>query len=274
MNEQLNIYGQTKVEVAIERLKTFEPPEGYYVAFSGGKDSQVIYHLCKEAGVKFDAHYNITGIDPPELVYFIRENYPDVQRHQHEKSMFQLMEEKGLPTRLKRFCCAELKERGGTGRFVITGVRWAESVRRKNSRNLVEFDVYGSNSKKAKEKREIFLNSDNDEKRTMIENCTVKGKHVLNPIIDWTDADVWNYLKSRNIKYCELYDYGYERLGCIGCPMSTKKRMELRKYPKFAKNYKRAIARWLPGYLERRKAKGMKPLFETVDEWYSWWIEE
>lgn len=110
---QLNIYGEDKVTTAIKRLKTFEPPEGYYVAFSGGKDSQVIYHLCKEAKVKFDAHYNITGIDPPELVYFIRENYPDVQRHQHEKSMFQLMEEKGIPTRIKRFCCAELKERGG-----------------------------------------------------------------------------------------------------------------------------------------------------------------
>ena len=110
---QLNFDGKDKVQQAIERIKMFEPPEGYYVAFSGGKDSQCIYHLCEEAGVKFDAHYNITGIDPPELVYFVRENYPDVKRHQHEKSMFRLMEEKGLPTRLVRFCCAELKERGG-----------------------------------------------------------------------------------------------------------------------------------------------------------------
>lgn len=271
---QLTIDGQSKLETTIQRIKTFEPLEGYYVAFSGGKDSQVIYHLCKEAGVKFDAHYNITGIDPPELVYFIRENYPDVQRHQHEKSMFQLMEEKGLPTRLSRFCCANLKERGGTGRFVITGVRWAESNNRKNNRSLVEFDVYGSNSKEAKENREIFLNSDNDEKRKMIENCQIKGKHVLNPIIDWTDAEVWNYLNSREIKYCELYKQGFKRLGCIGCPMSTKKRSELMRYPKFAENYKRAIARWLPGYLERRKSKGEAPLYTTVDEWYSWWIEE
>lgn len=271
---QLTIEGQSKLEATIQRIKMFEPPEGYYVAFSGGKDSQVIYHLCKEAGVKFDAHYNITGIDPPELVYFLRESYPDVQRHQHEKSMFQLMEEKGLPTRQKRFCCAELKERGGNGRFVITGVRWAESNNRKNNRDLVEFDTYGSKSKGAIEKREIFLLADNDEKRNMIENCTVKGKHVLNPIIDWTEAEVWDYLKSRNIKYCKLYDEGHTRLGCIGCPNSSKKREELAKYPKFAENYKRAIASWLPGYLERRKTKGEKPLFTTVDEWYSWWIEE
>lgn len=91
---QLTIDGQSKLEVTIQRIKMFEPPEGYYVAFSGGKDSQVVYHLCKEARVKFDAHYNITGIDPPELVYFLREYYPDVQRHQHEKSMFQLMEKR------------------------------------------------------------------------------------------------------------------------------------------------------------------------------------
>ncbi len=271
---QLTIDGQSKFEVTIQRIKMFEPPEGYYVAFSGGKDSQVIYHLCKEAGVKFDAHYNITGIDPPELVYFIRENYPDVRRHQHEKSMFQLMEEMGLPTRFKRFCCAELKERGGAGRFVVTGVRWAESSKRKNNRHLVEFDKYGSKSKQAIENREIFLLADNDDKRKMIENCTIKGKHILNPIIDWTEKEVWQYLNSRNIEHCKLYDEGYKRLGCIGCPISAGKREELKKYPKFAENYKRAIARWLPGYLERRKAKGEKPLFTTVDEWYSWWIEE
>ena len=276
MISQLNILGQDKVQVAIQRLRTFEPTEGYYVAFSGGKDSQVIYHLCKEAGVKFDAHYNITGIDPPELVYFIRENYPDVQRHQHEKSMFQLMEKKGPPTRIKRFCCAELKERGGAGRFVVTGVRWGESSKRKNTRNLIEFDVYGSQSKKAKEQREIFLQSDNDEKRQMIENCTVKGQHVLNPIVDWTDTDVWNYIRSRKLKYCKLYDEGYKRIGCIGCPMASKenRKRDLERYPKFAENYKRAIGRWLPGYIERRKAKGEKPLFETVEDWYSWWIEE
>lgn len=271
---QLTIDGQSKLEATIQRIKMFEPPEGYYVAFSGGKDSQVVYHLCEEAGVKFDAHYNITGIDPPELVYFIRKNYPDVQRHQHEKSMFQLMEEMGLPSRTYRFCCAHLKEQGGIGRFVITGVRWQESVRRKNNLNLIGFDVHGSQSKKAIEKREIFLLADNDEKRNMIENCTIKGKHVLNPIIDWTEEDVWQYLNSRNIEHCKLYDEGFKRLGCIGCPMSSKKREELKRYPKFAANYKQAIARWLPRYLERRKLKGEEPRYTTVDEWYSWWIEE
>jgi phosphoadenosine phosphosulfate reductase len=74
-------YVRDKVAIAIDRLRAFEPEEGYYLAFSGGKDSQCIYHLAVEAGVKFEAHYNVTGIDPPELVQFIRTNYIDVIRH-------------------------------------------------------------------------------------------------------------------------------------------------------------------------------------------------
>ena len=75
---QLNMYGMDKVQTAIKRLQTFEPPDGYYLAFSGGKDSVVIKMLADMAGVRYDAHYNVTGIDPPELVYFIRQHHPDV----------------------------------------------------------------------------------------------------------------------------------------------------------------------------------------------------
>ena len=75
---QLNIWGKNKVEVAIERLQSFEPKDGYYLAFSGGKDSQCIYHLAEQAGVKFDAHYRVTSVDPPELVQFIKRQYPNV----------------------------------------------------------------------------------------------------------------------------------------------------------------------------------------------------
>lgn len=70
---QLNMSGLDKVETAIKRLQTFEPPEGYYLAFSGGKDSVVIKALADMAGVKYDAYYNNTSVDPPELIYFIRE---------------------------------------------------------------------------------------------------------------------------------------------------------------------------------------------------------
>ncbi len=254
-----------KVAIAIDRLRAFEPLEGYYLAFSGGKDSQVIYHLAKEAGVKFDAHYNITGIDPPELIYFMRKNYPDVERHLYEKSMFELIEDRGLPTRLSRFCCDVLKEHGGEDRICITGVRWAESAKRKRRK---PFEIL---TPKYQDKK---LFDDNDEDRRLFENCMQKGKRVVNPIIDWDDSDVWEYLKGRNIEYCKLYDEGHTRLGCIGCPLSSNQKKELEEYPKFAENYKRAIARFLPKYLERRKEKGQEPFRSTVEDWYKWWIDE
>ena len=141
---QIDIYGKTKLEKTIERVKAFEPEEGYYIAFSGGKDSQCIYHLCEMAGVKFDAHYRVTSVDPPELVRFIKDHYPDVAREvprdQDGKpiTMWNLIPRKKLPpTRIARYCCAELKESGGKGRVTMTGVRWAESVNRKKNQGGV-----------------------------------------------------------------------------------------------------------------------------------------
>ena len=76
----LNPFLQKKEEMAIDFLRTMERPEGYYLAFSGGKDSVVIKHLAEKAGVKFRAVYRVTSVDPPELVQFIKEKHPDVER--------------------------------------------------------------------------------------------------------------------------------------------------------------------------------------------------
>ncbi len=65
LKEQTLLDEIDKVNLAIRRIKLHEPIEGYYVAFSGGKDSCVILDLVKRAGVKFDAHLNITTVDPP-----------------------------------------------------------------------------------------------------------------------------------------------------------------------------------------------------------------
>lgn len=106
-----------KVEQAIAKIRLHEPANGYYVAFSGGKDSCVILDLVKRAGVKFDAHINLTTVDPPEVIRFVRQQYPEVTIEKPKMSMKKLIEKKGiLPTRLARYCCAEYKERGGIGR--------------------------------------------------------------------------------------------------------------------------------------------------------------
>ena len=146
MIHQLDFNGRDKVDKAIMRLQTYEPPEGYYLCFSGGKDSVVIKALADMAGVKYDAHYNISSVDPPELVRFIKDKHPDViMEHPKDKggnciSMWTLIPQKQMPpTRLARYCCEHLKEHGGGGRLKVTGVRWAESTRRKVSHSEVTF---------------------------------------------------------------------------------------------------------------------------------------
>jgi len=155
MIHQLNMNGMDKVQVAIDRFRTFEPPEGYYLAFSGGKDSVVIKALADMAGVKYDAHYNLTSVDPPELVQFVK-SFPDViidrpkDKDGNQITMWNLIPRKKMPpTRIVRYCCKELKEVGGQGRLVVTGVRWAESPNRKN--NQGEITIMTKRNKERKE---------------------------------------------------------------------------------------------------------------------------
>jgi len=231
-----------KIQISIERIKEFEPPEGYYVAFSGGKDSQVIYELTKMAGVRFDAHYNNTTVDPPELVYFIRKNYPDVTIHRPSRSMWQIIASNTIPpTARVRYCCKELKEYGGRGRLVMTGIRAQESSKR-SKRQILEV-CYKDNSKK-----------------------------FLNPIIDWSTEDVWNFIHERNLKYCPLYDKGYIRLGCIMCPCANlKKRItDIIRYPKYYQGYLRAFSKML----ENRNYKGHETQWKTPEDVMIWWLTE
>ncbi len=268
--QQLNIFDKDKIQVAIDRLKYFEPDEGYYLAFSGGKDSVVIKALADMANVKYDAHYSNTTVDPPELIRFIRKYHNDVIFENPKNSMFQLIAKKKMPpTRVVRYCCDVLKERGGEGRIVITGVRWAESSRRKNSRRMAEV-ISKSKAKKHLENKEIFLNSDNDEKRRMFETCFSKNKRVVNPIIDWTDEEVWEFIKTNKLPYCELYNEGFKRLGCIGCPLQGKKGMkrDFERWP----SYRRAYIKAFEKMLEDRKQQGLSCEWENGEDVIKWWI--
>jgi len=259
-----DLYGiRSKYDAAIERIRMFEPADGYFIAFSGGKDSQCVLHLAEEAGVKYDAHYHLTTVDPPELVKFIKQHYPDVAIEHPPMTMWQLIEKKRMPpTHKARYCCDVLKEGGGKGRTVITGVRWAESVSRRKKRSVLELNAY-SNHK-------IRLNNDNDEARRMYEACVMKNRHILNPIVDWTDEEVWEYLDGNGIQHCSLYDEGFKRLGCIGCPLAGSKNMirEFERWPKYKDAYLRAFDKMLISNAE----DGVKCKWPDAQAVMDWWL--
>lgn len=277
----------SKVKMSIERIKAFEPEEGYYLAFSGGKDSVVCKALLDMAGVKYDAHYRVTSVDPPELVRFIRDKHPDVERDIPRYSdgkpitMWNLIPKKLMPpTRVVRYCCQRLKEDGGDGRKTITGVRWAESVNRQKNQGLVS--VYGKKASQEIQDRENFretrqgglvLVNDNDDSRRMLEQCYKRHKTNVNPIIDWSDSDVWQFIKSENIPYCSLYDEGFHRLGCVGCPMARTagRERDFLRWPKFKIAYLKAFDRMLTERDKRGKYRG--EMFSTPQSVFNWWME-
>lgn len=269
MLNQLNMRGLDKIDTAMERLRLFEPEEGYYLAFSGGKDSVVIKALADMAGVKYDAHYNATSVDPPELVNFIRERYPEVEwEYPRDKdgeriTMWNLIPPKLMPpTRRVRYCCDYLKERGGEGRFCVMGVRWAESTRRKNGRAGLELP-----NKKSSKERDL-LDPDNPKDAAMAGFCPTKGKRILNPIIDWSNEDVWEFIHRFKVPYCGLYDQGCDRLGCVGCPMSGNAKEEMKAYPKFEQAYLRAFKKML----DIRRERGLKTTWKTAQDVMDWWL--
>jgi phosphoadenosine phosphosulfate reductase len=239
-----DLFGYDKVAVAIERLRTFEPPDGYFLAYGGGKDSTVLLELARRSGVKFEAHYHNVTIEPPELVQFVRQ-VPGVIVDRPAKSFFQLLPQKGFPLRQRRWCCQALKEGGGAGRVVLLGVRWEESIRRRD-RKMVEAPA---------------------------PNCPIgRRKTCVSPIIDWTSDDIWQFIKSEKLLYCRLYDEGFKRLGCIACPMQSadQRRMGLARWPKFEPAFRLAFRR----LFENRMAAGTWNVkqWPSGDACFDWWL--
>lgn len=271
---------------AIERLKYAEnlcrklfPDDMLTLCYSGGKDSDVILHLALKSGIRFRAVYNMTGIDHPDVYREIRGKFEELRSsgiecviRRWEKSIFQLIEEKlFLPTRKIRFCCKELKERTGD-KFIITGVRWAESWKRQRRKDLeVRLGFSEYIKEEGDSRKELILSSDNDEKRKMIENCEIKSQRAINPIVDWSDNDVFEYIYKNNIKISDLYKF-YNRIGCVLCPMSGARQKNLDE--RLAPGYKKAFLKSCERMIEKRKqiGKPCKENWNTPEKLYNWWV--
>lgn len=310
-----------KVKKAIDMLKMFERDDGYYVAYSGGKDSTVLLALVRMAGVKHDVHYAVTTVDPPELVRFIISQFDtviydmsDTPMRGHDKyfttrvpgkllspitkeeiggsiiyfsipelPMRKLIVDRRIPpTRLARYCCEVLKETNGKYRVTVTGVRWAESRNRKENQGIVTIVESDGVSQIAEEQGANFtetvrggvvLNLDNDAARRTVELCYRTRKTLINPIIDWTDEDVWEFIRKYNIPYCKLYDEGLKRLGCVGCPLGGRasQKREFERWPQYKKLYIQAFDEML----QKRIAEGKTNhtgLWTDGNGVFKWWI--
>ena len=243
------VSGLNKVETAIERINAFCSGKKTLVAFSGGKDSQCCYHLAKMAGIEFSAQYSITRFEPPELIEFIRKEYPDVAfRRAYKKSLVEEIGENGLPNRFYRWCCEAKHKKTEGFDIAVIGIRWEESARRK-----ARWSMFGT-----KKDRSAYI-------------C---------PICDWTTADVWEFLNSNRIPHCCLYDEGMKRIGCVCCPLATRHmRREAKRWPKTAamlleghrKNWDKCVR--AGGKTKKGGWYKMIRDFKTPEEAFDFWLE-
>lgn len=232
---------------------------GYYLAFSGGKDSMAVYYLAKMAGVKFKAFYHVTGIDDPENVYFIKKNFPDITFIHPPQNYFRLVEKKGLPTIQKRFCCERLKERVGAGVFVLDGVRAEESRKRGKYAEIMV-------RSRRKENIEKGINRTLDEIEENEHQC-IKGKDklIMHPLLSWEESEVWEFLRMCDSPINPCYEK-VKRVGCMYCPFAKREQIEMcsEKYPLYKKRLLIAIDRWKVG---KTKYGNMSSL-----QIYDWWL--
>ena len=234
---------EKKVERAIRLFQSIPQDGDIELSYSGGKDSDVILELAKMAGIPYRAIYKATTIDPPGTIAHAKEMGAEVIHP--KKTFFQLVSKSGFPSRFQRFCCSVLKEYKVCDR-AIQGIRRSES--RKRAERYKEPELCRVYS--AKEKVKVYL-----------------------PILEWTDDDVAEFIKERNIKCHPLYYRGgqfdvTQRLGCMGCPLvSRKKRIQFFKdNPRWLKAWIRAgQKRYTSEKYQNGKAKvKFKDAFEAM----------
>ena len=270
------------------------------VTYSGGKDSDVLLHLAESylKADEFEVLNSHTSVDAPQTVYHIREVFKRLGTKGIKATVYQPRYKDGTPitmwnlipkklmppTRMVRYCCSVLKEASTPNRMCLTGVRGAES-RNRQGRDI--FNVIGKTYKDAlyfslnhaqevhEEAQEI---QDDAWDCTLIKTMKDHNNVVCTPIYYWEDCDIWDYIRQENIKVNPLYQMGYDRVGCVGCPLATHKKMlkEFEDFPQYKKAYIKAFDRML----EERKKAGKENLgndfhhWETGEDVFEWWIEE
>lgn len=228
---------QDYVTESIVFLKEHEPPEGYFVGFSGGKDSITTLALCRMAGVRHQAFYSCTRIDPPEVMRFIKKEYPEVQWIFPKKSFYQYIQQKAPPMRHMRWCCDYLKKLPTNKiplKHRVMGIRAEESFLRSQRPRIGKYN-----------------------------GCRLHYK----PIFRWPEWAVWAFIEAEKLPYPSLYDEGFSRIGCVVCPFifgageAAQKRILLHRsrWPALWKAFEHAVKRWFTFNRNRSKYPAQTP---------------
>lgn len=265
------------------------------IAYSMGKDSDTMLHLAEKVlkADEFEVLNSHTSVDFPESIYHRKEvferlkekgikatvYYPKDKNGEHLTMWKLILETKTVPTRTLRKCCSELKEISTPNRMVALGVRAAESSGRQGRDT---FGIRGATREKG-----LFYSLDHTEEvhheaqefQDPVWHCTLikamedHNDTVVNPIYEWTDSDVWEYIRQEGIKTNPLYQTGRTRVGCLGCPMANyrQRARDFAEYP----TYKQAYINTFQKMLERRIADGMQnnPEWTDGEAIFNWWIE-
>lgn len=201
INEQL----AAKVEQTIARLKeAVAAHEKISLANSLGAEDMVITDLLAKAGVNASMFVLDTGRLPEETLELLqktKEHYPnlaiqvyypesaDVEAYVADNGINAFYESQAL----RKGCCEVRKLRPlrralGTLDAWITGLRREQSV----TRDTIEFSEWdeGNNLQK------------------------------YNPLADWSEKEVWAYIKANAVPYNALHDRHYPSIGCAPCTRS------------------------------------------------------
>jgi phosphoadenosine phosphosulfate reductase len=233
------------VSDSIAFIREHEPPEGYFVGFSGGKDSIVTLKLVQMAGVKHETYYSCTGIDPPEVVKFIKKHYPDVKWLRPKYSFWEGIRKRSAPLRMSRWCCDLLKK--DPSKHIplnnrIMGLRAEESSRRRS--------------------------------RGQVDHMKRGNQIIYKPIFDWLEWHIWEFIEQNDLPYPSLYDEGFHRIGCVVCPFlhGSKVRQHRQRWPGIYKTFEHAV-KWRHEN-NPNKDKYAATKYPTLEEYLRYWYDD
>jgi len=255
-----------KILIARDAIREFVERigvDGVYISFSGGKDSTVLIHLCRQLYPELVALYSDTGLEFPEIKEFVKtfDNVTIVQPKMHHREMLQKC---GYPVVSKEQAEWIYRIRGGTSSGAIqkafyglnldgTPTRFKLSEQWKYLLNA-PFNIGGGCCKEMKLKpiaeyvkqtgRVPIVGTTAAESALRQQKwlqygfCNYDGKKAqCTPMSVWTDADVWEYIRRYNLPYCKIYDMGYDRTGCVFCMFGVHLEKEPNRFQKLQRTH-------------------------------------